>query len=41
MIRDMIYLDGGDISWSAKMDDGTTSTDASPGTPNHCMFTLQ
>ncbi|KAF4970783.1 hypothetical protein FSARC_2253 [Fusarium sarcochroum] len=31
MIRDMVYLDGGDISWTAWMNDGTTNTGADPG----------
>ncbi|KPA43990.1 hypothetical protein FLAG1_03115 [Fusarium langsethiae] len=31
MIRDMVYLDGGDISWYAKMNDGKTSTAPSSG----------
>ncbi|KAL6913381.1 hypothetical protein FSST1_011141 [Fusarium sambucinum] len=30
MIRDMIYLDGGDISWFAEMNDKTTLTDSTP-----------
>jgi hypothetical protein len=41
MIRDMVYLDGGDISWYARMNDGKTSTAPGSGKPCHHMFTLQ
>ena len=38
MIRDMVYLDGGDIGWTAFMNDGTTNTGADPGMLFHIMF---
>jgi hypothetical protein len=31
MIRDMVYLDGGDIKWTAHMNDGQTETGLDTG----------
>lgn len=31
MVRDMVYLDGGDIKWTAHMNDGETITGLDTG----------
>jgi hypothetical protein len=40
MIRDMVYLDGGDIKWTAHMNDGQTETGLDTGKLFRAMFTF-
>jgi len=41
MIRDMVYLDGGDITWHAKLNDGKTVTGLDSGRPKYLKSILK